>query len=59
MSGRRYISAAAGTALVVLEVDHAYYGRRWLACEGDPELLFTENETNTSASSGSENGRAT
>ena len=23
------------------------YGKRWLAIEGQPELLFTENETNT------------
>jgi hypothetical protein len=23
------------------------YGRRWLYCEGDPALLFTDNETNT------------
>jgi hypothetical protein len=23
------------------------YGRRWLICDGQPELLFTENETNT------------
>ncbi len=30
----------------VVEVDHAYYGRRWLLCDGTPQLLFTENETN-------------
>ena len=29
---------------IVLE--EPYYGRRWLHCDGDPELLFTENETN-------------
>ena len=29
-----------------IEVDHAAYGRRWLYCQGAPELLFTENETN-------------
>jgi hypothetical protein len=27
-------------------VDHQTYGQRWLYCEGKPELLFTENETN-------------
>jgi hypothetical protein len=27
--------------------DHYYYNQRWLLCEGTPELLFTENETNT------------
>src|SRR6202171_460788 len=28
------------------EVQHFQYGKRWLLCEGQPELLFTENETN-------------
>jgi hypothetical protein len=28
------------------EVQHWQYGKRWLLCEGQPELLFTENETN-------------
>jgi hypothetical protein len=31
----------------VIEIDHKTYGKRWLLCEGEPELLFTENETNT------------
>jgi hypothetical protein len=30
----------------VIEVEHEYYGTRWLYCENAPELLFTENETN-------------
>ena len=29
-----------------IELDHADYAKRWLYCEGKPELLFTENETN-------------
>ena len=29
-----------------IEVNHFQYGQRWLYCEGTPELLFTENETN-------------
>src|SRR4029453_3717468 len=33
----------AGT---VVEIDDPDYGRRWLSCEGSPEFLFTENETN-------------
>jgi hypothetical protein len=44
---RRKISGAedeTGAALIELEEDH--YGRRLLYCEGAPELLFTENETN-------------
>ena len=28
------------------EVQHWQYGKRWLLCAGEPELLFTENETN-------------
>jgi hypothetical protein len=30
----------------VIEVEHGELGRRWLACAGEPALLFTENETN-------------
>src|SRR6266581_663363 len=30
----------------VIEVEHKTYGKRWRLCEGEPELLFTENETN-------------
>ncbi len=29
-----------------IHADHAYLGRAVLYCDGDPELLFTENETN-------------
>jgi hypothetical protein len=32
--------------MAVLEVEHSRYAKRWLLCEGAPELLFTENETN-------------
>ena len=38
-----------------VEVDHREYGKRWLICEGQPELLFTENETNARKLFGSEN----
>jgi hypothetical protein len=37
--------APAGTRL--LRAEHARLGTYWLACQGAPELLFTENETNT------------
>jgi hypothetical protein len=30
-----------------IQLDHRDLGRRWLYCEGTPELLFTENETNS------------
>lgn len=39
----------------VIEVEHKTYGKRWLLCEGEPELLFTENETNARKLFGSEN----
>ncbi len=29
-----------------IELSHQKLGRRWLLCEGAPQLLFTENETN-------------
>ena len=29
-----------------IEAHHGYYGKRWLYCDGDPEMLFTENESN-------------
>ncbi|HTP67608.1 MAG TPA: glucosidase [Dongiaceae bacterium] len=28
------------------ELEHWQYGKRWFLCEGSPQLLFTENETN-------------
>jgi hypothetical protein len=42
----------------VVEVQHHSYGQRWLYGEGQPELLFTENETNTRRLYGVENGSA-
>ncbi len=38
-----------------IELDHPNLGRRQLACEGSPELLFTENETNFERLFGSPN----
>jgi hypothetical protein len=31
----------------VIETNHDHYGKRRLLCEGQPTLLFTENETNS------------
>ncbi|MEX2491249.1 MAG: glucosidase [Nitrospirales bacterium] len=31
----------------VIHLNHEQYGSRWLLCEGTPEMLFTENDTNT------------
>jgi hypothetical protein len=39
-----------------IELDEPEYGRRWLAFEGDPELLFTENETNSRRLYGDQRG---
>jgi hypothetical protein len=36
----------SATEVAAIKLDHYYYGARWLYCEGTPELLFTENETN-------------
>jgi hypothetical protein len=32
--------------VAAIKLDHYYYGSRWLYCEGTPNLLFSENETN-------------
>jgi hypothetical protein len=36
-----------GLGHVVVEADHAALGARWLFCEGDVQLHFTENDSNT------------
>jgi mannosylglycerate hydrolase MGH1-like protein len=44
---RPRLRAVAGrTGFRVIEAEHDTLGRRWLLCEGAPELLFTENDTN-------------
>jgi Glycosyl hydrolase family 63 C-terminal domain len=40
----RRVDAPGG--LPLLELSEYHYGKRWLAIESAPELLFTENETN-------------
>ena len=45
------VEAKAGKAgkaqdVSLVQVQHYELGENWLACEGTPELLFTENETN-------------
>ncbi|MEX1243775.1 MAG: glucosidase [Thermoanaerobaculia bacterium] len=39
-----------------VNLDSEYYGRLGLLCEGSPELLFAENESNAKRLWGSENG---
>jgi hypothetical protein len=42
--------------LATVEVNHHVLGRRYLYCQGSPELLFTENESNNFRLFGAENG---
>jgi hypothetical protein len=47
--------AASVPGSVCTELQHWQYGKRWLLCEGQPELLFTENETNFARLFGGQN----
>jgi hypothetical protein len=38
--------ALEATDAAVIEANHGTYQKRWLLCEGSPQVLFTENETN-------------
>jgi hypothetical protein len=50
MSGLR-----SGRSGAVVVADHPGLGRRWLSCEGDVDLLFTENDTNAERLFGTQN----
>src|SRR5207344_104035 len=52
----RETEAEAGSRSI--DVDSEYYGKLTLACEGAPELLFTENESNAQRLWGGENESA-
>lgn len=41
--------------LSVVQAEHETLGRRWLICQGDHDLLFTDNETNSERLFGSPN----
>jgi Glycosyl hydrolase family 63 C-terminal domain len=43
---RPMLKGARGLSDPAIEVFDPAYGQRWLYCEGLPQLLFTENETN-------------
>jgi len=43
---RPSLSAATAGGHAAIVAKHGSLGRRWLACEGVPDLLFTENDTN-------------
>jgi hypothetical protein len=48
-------SATCVPGSVCAEVQHWQYGKRWLLCAGQPDLLFTENETNNQKLFGGKN----
>jgi len=54
-AARPALSAMAGNAAIVLS-EHPELGVRYWHCDGEPELLFTENETNTERVFGTPNG---
>src|SRR5262249_41737880 len=53
LDARRPRLHAVNSTTIVLS--HQYYDRRWLYCDGSPDLLFTENETNKQRLYGAEN----
>ena len=49
------VKGGTGQRHEVIALDAPHSGERWLCCEGRPELLFTENETNTARLFGTPN----
>src|SRR3989441_4163831 len=43
---RPSLSGGEGGGHAVIEGEHATLGARWLYCDGSPELVFTDNDTN-------------
>jgi hypothetical protein len=43
---RPVMRVGEGSRDAMLETEHPSLGARWLYCEGKPDLLFTENDTN-------------
>ncbi len=52
----RLKAGEAVTNMRVIETNHDYYGKRRLLCDGQPPLLFTENDTNTRRLYGDQDG---
>src|SRR5438270_5303006 len=48
-------AAASFPGAANVELEHWQYGKRWLLCGGNPQLLFTENETNFARLFGAKN----
>jgi len=53
---RRGDEATGRRGEAVVEAHHQAYGQRYLYCDGEPGLLFTENETNVRRLYGVDNG---
>ncbi len=51
--------SACSDHMRVIELHDDYYEHRWLYCQGEPELLFVDNETNFQRLYGGENASAT
>jgi hypothetical protein len=54
-SRRSRLKAGEAEGCAAIDANHDYYGDLRLSCEGNPELLFTENESNGRALWGVEN----
>jgi hypothetical protein len=52
---RSRLRAGEAEGYAAIDTNHDYYGDLRLSCEGSPELLFTENESNARALWGVEN----
>ena len=52
----RMREGATAKNLSLVELEHEYYGKRFLWCERKPPLLFTENETNSRRLYGDQDG---
>jgi hypothetical protein len=52
---RPFMKASDTDRQNAIQLNHPRYGERWLHIEGDPKLLFTENETNSSRLYGLQN----
>ncbi len=44
---RPTLAKDSDSANAAIRVEESMYGTRWLVCDGVPELLFTQNESNT------------
>jgi hypothetical protein len=44
---RPVLAKEAKASDAAIRIEETTYGKRWLLCDGSPELLFTENESNS------------